>query len=48
MKKITDAELKRLIKTTDIYKIEEMYFMGLINMSSKQIDYLLEQKKKKK
>lgn len=47
MKKTTDAELKRMIKEIDIYKIEEMYFMGRIKLTSSQVDFLIEQKHKK-
>ncbi len=40
-KKITNSQLKELLKNNSVRKIIYMYVDGIIKLNSKQLDYLL-------
>lgn len=44
--KINNRELKKLIDSIGAYRVEELYFMSKLKLTSKQLDYVIERRRK--
>lgn len=43
MEKVSDKELKKLIKLLGCYKVKELFCEGKLKLTSSQVDYVIEE-----